>query len=339
MQLRWPAPLPPRTLPRGIALFLGGFTLLNLAGERFIRGFDATIWWLDLHMLPSPLPQFFLLLFALLMLLFGLRLRAGQSRPMRILLRATALAAAAAATANAVSFFVLAGQGSIAPGTPLPFSLFVALGLLCIAAASFHDPRAAADRSVRRTATLLSATGIALLFPLLLVLFFGSTDYRRPADVAVVFGARAFADGSPSAPLLDRVERACELYRAGLVRRILFSGGPGDGSVHETEAMKAIALRRGVAPEDILLDRDGVDTEHTAANSTRMIGEAGGGRIIAVSHSYHLPRIKMTFMRYGRNVYTIPADDTSRHGRNPGQLAREIVAFWAYYLRPFSRIF
>src|SRR5437868_14663387 len=80
------------------------------------------------------------------------------------------------------------------------------------------------------------------VFPLLQTVCFGKTDYRREADVAVVFGARAYADGRPSDALADRVRTACELYQRGIVKKLLLSGGPGDGLVSETEAMRRMAL-------------------------------------------------------------------------------------------------
>ena len=63
--------------------------------------------------------------------------------------------------------------------------------------------------------------------------------------------------------------------------------------------------------------------------------EMNRGRILAVSHFYHLPRIKMTFQRYGRDVYTVPSE-TTMYALMPYQLAREDAAFWAYYLRRFK---
>jgi len=83
---------------------------------------------------------------------------------------------------------------------------------------------------------------------------FGKTDYRRDADVAVVLGARVYADGHLSDALADRVRTACQLYRSGLVKKLLFSGGPGEGAVHETEGMKRMALQLGVESRDILVD-------------------------------------------------------------------------------------
>ena len=42
-------------ISRGIAAFLGGFTLLNLVGSLLARGFDANIWWIDFSGLPRPI--------------------------------------------------------------------------------------------------------------------------------------------------------------------------------------------------------------------------------------------------------------------------------------------
>ena len=40
---------------RGVALFMGGFSLLNAAGDALSPGFDANRWWIDLRPLPHAL--------------------------------------------------------------------------------------------------------------------------------------------------------------------------------------------------------------------------------------------------------------------------------------------
>jgi uncharacterized SAM-binding protein YcdF (DUF218 family) len=57
---------------------------------------------------------------------------------------------------------------------------------------------------------------------------------------------------------------------------------------------------------------------------------------LAVSHGYHLPRVKLTFQRAGVEAYTVPARETFVLPHRPFLLAREVVALWAYYLRPIS---
>jgi hypothetical protein len=53
-------------LARGVALFLGAFTLLNLAGDLRVRGFDLNLWWIDLRFLPGDVADSFLFLCGLL---------------------------------------------------------------------------------------------------------------------------------------------------------------------------------------------------------------------------------------------------------------------------------
>jgi uncharacterized SAM-binding protein YcdF (DUF218 family) len=112
---------------------------------------------------------------------------------------------------------------------------------------------------------------------------------------------------------------------------VLFSGGPGDGAVDEPESMRRLARTLGVPSEAILLDPNGINTESTVRNTLARL-PMKSLRILAVSHFYHLPRIKMTFQRYGAEVWTVPCG-ISVPREMPFNIVREDVAFWAYYLR------
>lgn len=174
---------------------------------------------------------------------------------------------------------------------------------------------------------------LALVFPVAQMVCFGLTDYTRPADVAVVFGARAYASGALSNALEHRVHTACDLYRRGLVRKLVMSGGPGDGPVHETAAMQREAVRLGVPAADILLDPAGVNTRETVRHTIPMFRALGATRVLAVSHFYHLPRVKMTYQAAGVEVATVPAVQQRPLRQMPWLMLREIGGLWIYYLR------
>ena len=108
--------------------------------------------------------------------------------------------------------------------------------------------------------------GGALAVTLALLITFGATDYRRRADCAVVLGARAYADGTPSGALRDRTDEGILLYKEGRVRFLVFSGGPGDGEFTEAQVMRARAIDAGVPAAAIVLDERGVNTRASAAN-------------------------------------------------------------------------
>jgi vancomycin permeability regulator SanA len=319
-------------LPRGLALFLGGFSLLNLLGNFRVPGFDANLWWIDLRALPNWFGNALLFMSAFTLIAFGIRL--PQSHWRKTITIACAGVLGVIATLNAVEFYILAIRGSIGAGLPIPFSLFVCCALAVILFATLQGRED--ENPTRLVPTLAICAICALVFPFAQMFCFGKTDYRRPADVAVVLGARVYADGRPSDALADRVRTACKLYHNGTVKKLLFSGGPGDGSIHETEGMKRMALQLGVKPEDILLDVHGVNTRATVKNTEAIFQQIHASRILVVSHFYHLPRIKLAYHRQGREVYTVPAKESYLLRQMPYNMAREVAALWVYYFRPLG---
>jgi len=312
---------------RGLALFLGGFTVLNLLRQWIVPGFDANIWWIDLGWLPASVGFALLGLLSAHLLWFGLQPQMGIWGT-----RATAwlgLIAAVAVTRNIIDFYLLLSNSTITTSFPLPLSLFILLALTIIAVGVLLSAEGIKRKG--RTWLLLSTLGVSLaLFPLLQILCFGATDYRRVADAVVVFGAKALPDGTPSLLLADRVRTGVELLQQGYANRIIFSGGPGEGAVHETEAMRGLALQLGVPDSAITLDRYGLSTRETALNTVQLFRQHNIHSVLAVSNFFHLPRIKMTYQQEGWQAFTVPAKEHFFSG-TPWQLLREVAGLWAYY--------
>ncbi|MEX2214383.1 MAG: YdcF family protein [Phycisphaeraceae bacterium] len=326
------------TMTRGGALALGGFILLNFIGEQCREGFDANLWWIDLRALPALPGDLLLLMVAFALAAFGLR--PVMSRPRRGFSVAAVACILLFALANAWTFRHLLARGDIVSTWPVPLSLFMAIAFVCILLAMWNAPAAASDVSSfptgwpHRLALVVTVALACAAFPLAQMFFFGSTDYTRKADVAIVLGARAYADGRPSAPLEDRLRTACDLFAKGQVRFLLMTGGPGDGDIHETEAMRRFAVSLGIPSDRILLDPHGVNTQASVKHTTQLLEARGLSRALVVSHGYHLPRIKLAYQRAGWEVFTVPARERHRLRAKPAYLAREIAAMWWYYLSP-----
>jgi uncharacterized SAM-binding protein YcdF (DUF218 family) len=319
---------------RGVAAFLGAFALLNVLGEMRHPGFDANLWWIDLRPLPPSAARAALALAGMLLLAFGVfpglwfRWRRATLATLGLLL--------AASVWNTASYYRLLRAGDLHSGPAVPFSMHVSACLIVILA----GVRAMRGTSCRpRQSVLVGSLAFAiclLAFPLAQMQCFGHSDYRRPADVIVVFGCHVNADGTPSDALADRVTTACRLYHDGLASRIIVSGGPGPGEIHETDAMRKLALAHGVPPQAIEADRDGVNTAATVANTARLCRDQSHGRILAVSHAYHLPRIKLCYRRAGLEVFTVPAVQEQPLQRQTWYCLREMAALWWYYGRPLA---
>ena len=311
---------------RSAATILGLFCAFNIAGEFVSTGFDANCWWIDLRPLSGAASRIFLALASAALIAFALAPTNARLRQAAIV---SLVALCAVTLYNVVRFYALVGTGRINAFVPLPLSLVFLCVFLPILSVMIRSTRLEAFSPWAAAGLFVAAL---ICFPLAQMLFFGTTDYRRKADAAVVFGARTYADGSPSTALADRVRTACELYNEGYVDTLIFSGGPGDGAVHETEAMSTLALHLGVPRAAMLFDRAGLNTQATVRNTKALFAEHGIRRVLAVSHFYHLPRIKLAYQRAGFDVCTVPTKQSYILARMPLLMAREVAALWKYFL-------
>jgi len=316
---------------RGLAVFIGGFSLLNIAGEVRFPGFDANHWWIDFRPIEPLAARVFLAGASAFLVAYSIR--PWMSKWRRVLTLTLTYFLLAVCVWNVAEFYILLYRGTIKAGFVLPFSLFVSAAFAIVLAGAIKRRDKPTNRK-ELIASMLILMVCLVVFPLGQMFCFGKTNYRRPADAVVVFGARVYADGRVSDALADRVRTGCQLYLDGLVKRVIFSGGPGDGAVHETEAMQKVAMKLGVPETAIVLDKNGVNTKATVKNTCKMFERLGIGRVLVVSHFYHLPRIKMTYQRQRRDVYTVPAKVSYVLTEMPKYILREVAALWVYYLRP-----
>lgn len=315
-------------LVRAIALAAGAFAAANALGGLVSRPFDTNHVWIDARPLPHALA-------ATLLAAAGLALGAYAFAPAARCARRAGGGAAAllalAALRDAARYWQLLADGALHAGPPVPFSLVVAAALAAVALVAWRvaDPPRG-PRALASAALALAAVGF--LAPLALMLTLGRTDYRRSADAVIVLGARAYADGTPSLSLADRARTGAELVLEGRAPLLVLSGGPGDGAVHETEAARDVALALGLRADAIELDRGGWSTADTARNVAELLRARGATSALAVSHSWHLPRVRLAFRRAELPVLTVPARETRRLAREPWFMVRESAALWAYWL-------
>ena len=124
-------------------------------------------------------------------------------------------------------------------------------------------------------------------------------------QVAIVFGAGLYRDGSPTPVLRDRVATAVDLYLSGKVEKVLMSGDNSTPGHNEPGAMRAYALGLGIPDEDIVLDYAGRRTYDTCYRA-RDIFDVDSA--ILVTQAFHLPRALYTCNLLGVPAVGVPAD-------------------------------
>ncbi len=147
---------------------------------------------------------------------------------------------------------------------------------------------------------------------------FRAPEYLPARPVAIVFGAGYWPDGRLSPVLQDRLDSAIELYRAGRVTKLLFSGDNRFVDYNEPARMLEYALEQGLPREDIVLDYAGRRTYDTCYRA-RDIFEVS--EVVLVTNRYHLPRALETCTALGVDAVGYAAD------RQP-YVRRYITWYW-----------
>src|SRR5688500_1978896 len=124
---------------------------------------------------------------------------------------------------------------------------------------------------MRRSLTRLIAAYAVLaalaawVISFLAVVGWGARDRARPADAIVVLGAAQYA-GRPSPVLKARLDHAIGLWKRGLAKRLVLTGGRGVGdTISEAAVGRRYAMKAGIADSLILLENEGRTTDACVA--------------------------------------------------------------------------
>lgn len=132
-----------------------------------------------------------------------------------------------------------------------------------------------------------------------------TVDEATPTRVAIVFGARVYGEGRLSSMVRDRVDTAVELYKAGKVQKLLFSGDNRVADYNEPADMMTYAAQQGVNPADMQPDYGGRRTYDTCYRAKSIFGVE---EALLITQQFHLPRALFTCSMLGMEVEGVAAD-------------------------------
>ncbi len=142
-------------------------------------------------------------------------------------------------------------------------------------------------------------------------------------DVAVIFGAQVYADGTPAPFTAARLDLGERLYRSGRARVLLVSGNNAPAHHEETAAMRRYLERRGVPGAHIVEDVAGEDTYDTCLRLRDVFGVRDP---LLVTQTYHLPRALATCRALGLDAVGVGDDSVADRDFWPVGVAREFPA-------------
>ncbi|MBI4545027.1 MAG: YdcF family protein [Gemmatimonadetes bacterium] len=163
-----------------------------------------------------------------------------------------------------------------------------------------------------------------------LVLLAGARPQLRRADAILVLGAAQY-NGQPSPVFRARLDHALALYRGGLARRLVFTGGVGSGdTLSEAEVARRYATARGVPDAAILVERRGLTSAESVSAAAALMRAQGLHRALIVSDPFHMLRLELLARRSGLRPYRAPTTGspiTRARGTRWRYVLRESVVF------------
>jgi uncharacterized SAM-binding protein YcdF (DUF218 family) len=157
----------------------------------------------------------------------------------------------------------------------------------------------------------------------------GEGGARPSADVAIVLGAAVYGE-RPSPVFEERIRHGINLYKEGKVRKLLFTGGRGEGArFAESTVAREYALVRGVPGDAILTEAASRTTKQNLAEARLLMQRHDLGRAALVTDPLHIKRSLR--MAEALDIAALPAPTpTSRYRTwrsKSGFLLREIYFY------------
>lgn len=160
-----------------------------------------------------------------------------------------------------------------------------------------------------------------------------NTDEMTKTDVIVVLGAGMDPDGTLHQSTILRVDRAVELWEAGIAPAIHFTGGKAiENGPSAGQQMAQYAISKGVPATATTFEAKSLSTLQNALFSQPMLADAQ--TITLVTEGFHLPRAYVSFKWAGNHKIYLTYSERFRNNGESSQFStitmilREAAVWW-----------
>ncbi len=130
-------------------------------------------------------------------------------------------------------------------------------------------------------------------------------DIDKKYDAALILGA-SVSNNEPSPMLKDRLDAGIELYKESKVDKLIMSGDGQEFYYNEVNVMIEYAIGRGIPENDIVADRNGINTSASIKNLENF---PEFSTFVIVSQKFHINRALYLANKKGKEAIAYPAED------------------------------
>jgi len=140
-------------------------------------------------------------------------------------------------------------------------------------------------------------------------------DYERiqnnpvKFDAGVVLGAAVWGGNRPSPVLRERINKGFELYKSGLIKSIVLTGGGSPGEMTEAEVGATELVKKGVEEKNIYMETKSNSTlEQITYIDRNLYKKNNWNEIVLITDNFHLMRSKQMCSFFGIKAKTCASD-------------------------------
>ena len=142
------------------------------------------------------------------------------------------------------------------------------------------------------------------------------TNLKKPYQWCIILGGGMMrsGEGYRTGETADRFVQPLLLYKKGLVKKLLITGGNVNikglkiDDTQESNKVKEVLIAMGVAEKDIYLEENARNTHENATYTKKMLAPYLAEEMVLVTSAMHMPRAKACYIREGIKVVVYPAD-------------------------------
>lgn len=145
-------------------------------------------------------------------------------------------------------------------------------------------------------------------------------ELKGPYDAGIVLGGGMISNDTRNGIATfrhntDRILQAVDLYKKGIIRKIMISGGAGQltyRNMLEAPLLRDYLITIGIPKQDILLDSLSDNTHENAVNTAKILNDSlPGGSFLLITSASHMARAAGCFRKAGLKIDTYPVDFNS----------------------------
>jgi uncharacterized SAM-binding protein YcdF (DUF218 family) len=139
---------------------------------------------------------------------------------------------------------------------------------------------------------------------------------KKPYQWCIILGGGMMrsGEGYRTGETADRFVQPLLLYKKGLVKKLLITGGNVNikslkiDDTQESKKVKEVLIAMGVAEKDIYLEENARNTHENATYTKKMLAPILAEEMVLVTSAMHMPRAKACYIKEGLKVVVYPAD-------------------------------